>query len=161
MKTARAAAYQVAARMMAAEQQVAWSRVQGFLAFNAILAAAIGGNIFGTQPAVQIAMALVGFLLSWPVLFSLRRSWAYRNVFAAVMREHERVQGVTDIGPVTIGNAAREKAGVLIGGQRHKVTGFKQHHLSYAVCVIFMAIYVALMVWKTMDAFKVYVFCKA
>lgn len=97
---AMAAAYQVSARLLSAEQAVLWTRMAGFLAATS-LAAGLAG--FGS-PLLQTAVGMFGALVT-PIFWgSGERSWDFRDHFAAVMRAQEEWLGVKELGPLTTGD---------------------------------------------------------
>jgi hypothetical protein len=151
-----AAAYQVTARLLAAEQQGIWSRTQSFIGIHAAIAAAItlvlGKDVkSGALPwYLPASFASVGIALSVLAFFSFCRSWQFRDLFASIMRAQEKELLGPDIrlSPLRLGDRARSKKGAKVdwASKPIRIRGLGQKPMSYVVTIIFLVLYGVLFV---------------
>jgi len=134
------AAYQVTARLLAAEQATVWSRTQGFFALNGLVVT-LGSRLTGTA---QVVLTLIGIVLTSLFWSSLKRSWGYRKVFASTLRAQELDLKLGTLGPMTQGYAA-SVGSVSVDGKELTIGGRTQNEMSVAFVIVVYVFYAALL----------------
>ena len=137
---ALSAAYQVTARLLAAEQAGIWSRMAMLLALTGAVAAFLSKFGSGFNTVITGALGLVVCVV---LFYSGRRGFNFRDDFVSLMLRQESELGIKSFGPLNDGKV-REYFSAQAGKPRGGLNQRRTHCILISVAA---AVYVAILVF--------------